>query len=69
MGRFSQRGMGRFGASAPCQLQGCRMSKHPTGSRFQLTIISGYFRSLLGIWLNLKVIPTCERKPEKVQKL
>ncbi len=27
----SERGVGRFGASAPCQLQGCQMSKYPTG--------------------------------------
>ncbi len=24
--------MGRFGASAPCQLQDCQMSKYPTGN-------------------------------------
>jgi hypothetical protein len=27
----SKSGVGRFGASAPRQLQGCQMSKHPTG--------------------------------------
>ncbi len=25
-----ERGVGRFGAAAPCQLPGCQMSKYPT---------------------------------------
>ncbi len=25
-----KRGVGRFGAGAPCQLQGCQISKYPT---------------------------------------